>query len=83
MDYVLTQHAADVLAKRRIPLEWVERTIRTPERVEADEVDDELEHRLAQIPEYGNRVLRVIVNRVTNPERVITVYFDRNMRNRL
>jgi hypothetical protein len=83
MDYRLTQHAEDVLAKRRIPLEWVERVLRTPERVQPDKTDAELEHRLAQIPEYGNRVLRVIVNRVTNPEKVITFYFDRNMRGQL
>jgi len=83
MDYQLTQHARDVLARRRIPVEWVERVLRTPERVHPDEINAELEHRLAQIPEFDNRVLRVIINRVTNPEKVITFYFDRNLRGRL
>jgi hypothetical protein len=27
--------------------------------------------------------LRVIVNRVTNPEKIVTFYFDRNVRDRL
>jgi hypothetical protein len=83
MEYQLTQHASDVLAKRKIPLEWLERVIQNPERVESDKVDPELEHRLATVPEYGNRVLRVVVNRMTNPEKVITVYLDRNMRDKL
>jgi len=30
MDYVLTEHARDVLEKRRIPLEWMERTLAEP-----------------------------------------------------
>jgi hypothetical protein len=72
-----------VLAKRRIPLEWVERVLGQPERVQDDENDGELEHRLARIPEHGNRVLRVIVNRVTSPEKIVTFYFDRNVRDRL
>ena len=79
MNYSLTEHAKDVLAKRRIPLEWVERVLRQPEMVQGDETDGELQHRLARIPEYGNRVLRVIVNRVTNPDKVITFYFERNV----
>jgi len=83
MNFQLTQHAQDVLARRRILIAWVERVLRAPEMVQPDQTDAELEHRLAQIPEFDNRVLRVIVNRVTNPEKVITFYFDRNMRNRL
>lgn len=64
-------------------MEWVEGVISAPEMVQSDQTDVELEHRLARIPEFGNRVLRVIVNRATNPERVVTFYFDRNMRDRL
>jgi len=40
-------------------------------------LNTELEHRLAAIPEFGNRVLRVIVNTSAIPPRVITAYFDR------
>jgi hypothetical protein len=36
-------------------------------------VDPDLEHRLAAISEHENRVLRVIVNTKTNPERVVTM----------
>jgi hypothetical protein len=50
---------------------------------EPDREDPELRHALARIPEYGDRVLRVVYNQTTVPWRIITVYFDRTQRNRL
>ncbi len=81
--YTLTHHAQDGLTKRKISQEWLERTLADPQRVESDQTDPDLEHRLAVIPEHGNRVLRVIVNRSENPMRVVTVFFDRKMKGRL
>lgn len=80
MTYSLTEHARDALVKRQIPLEWLGRALVAPCRREPDRVDEALEHRLAAIPEFGNRILRVIVNVQANPERVITAYFDRRAR---
>jgi uncharacterized protein YuzE len=40
-------------------------------------VDADLEHRLARIPEFGHRVLRVIVNTRRTSPHVVTVFFDR------
>ena len=77
MDYHLTQHAHDVLVKRRIPEEWMKRILDAPERTEKDQIDDNLEHRLGRIADFGNRMLRVIVNVAARPPRVVTVYFDR------
>ena len=77
MAYELTEHARDALGKRKIELAWVERTIDAPEATEADPVDPDLEHRLARIPEWGNRVLRVIVNDKMIPPRIVTAFFDR------
>ena len=34
MDCTLTDHALDALAKRKILLEWLERTLGDPQRVE-------------------------------------------------
>jgi hypothetical protein len=48
-----------------------------PEPSEADPVDPDLEHRLARIPEWGNRVLRVTINGKTVPPRIVTAFFDR------
>ena len=77
MTYDLTEHARDAMEKRKIELAWVERVFDTPEATEADPVDPDLEHRLARIPEWGNRVLRVIVNRKTTAPRIVTAFFDR------
>jgi hypothetical protein len=55
----------------------MERALTMPEAAEADPVDPDLEHRLARIPEFGNRVLRVIVNGKKTPPHVVTVFFDR------
>lgn len=84
MTYDLTDHARESLRKRpTILLEWVERVLQQPERVEPDSVDADLEHRLGRIPEYDGRVLRVIVKKATNPLRIVTCYFDRKMRRQL
>lgn len=40
-------------------------------------------HAMARIPEYGDRVLRVIYNHAASPEHIITAFFDRRMKGRL
>ena len=77
LDYVLTQHAREALAKRRIPVSWVENALMNPEACEADPIDPELEHRLSRVKEFGDRVIRVIVNTHKEPPHVVTVFFDR------
>ena len=84
VDYELTQHARENLQIRpNIQMAWIERILRSPELIEPDRVDPDLEHRLGRIEEYGGRVLRVIIRTNTTPLRLITFYFDRAMRNRL
>lgn len=84
MNYVLTEHARESLAKRsNIRLEWLQRVLEQPQQVEPDPIDSELEHRLGRIDEYEGRVLRVIVNATATPLRIVTVYFDRNMGKKL
>jgi hypothetical protein len=83
MDYQLSQHAMDALVKRKIPVEWVERVLESPQRTERDPRDGTLAHRLASVPEHGNRVLRLIVNLKKTPARVVTLYFDRKMKGKL
>ncbi len=83
MNYELTQHARDVLAERQLPVEWPERALREPELGQPDPTEATLERRYRQIPERGNRVLRVVVNTTVAPERVVSVYFDRTMKGKL
>jgi hypothetical protein len=77
MNYHLTEHARDALEKRQIPQEWMERALNAPEWTEKDRIDEDLEHRFARIPEFGDRVLRVVVNTNVARPRIVTVYFDR------
>ena len=81
--YELTQHAANALAERGIEAEWMERTLNAPELTLPDAQDTALERRFRRIPEFGGRVLRVVVNRAVEPNRVVSVFFDRQMKGRL
>lgn len=76
-------NARDVLEEREISLDWLERVIVGPALIEASATNPELESRFARIPEYGDRVLRVVVNTQVVPERVVSVYFDRKMKGKL
>ncbi len=77
MDYALTEHARDALKKRQIKVAWMEQVLSAPEVIETDPVDSDLEHRLARIAEFSNRVLRVIINGKKKPPYVVTLFFDR------
>lgn len=81
--YELTKHAEDMPARRGIRRAWIETALARPQVMEPDAMDSSLEHNLARIAEYGNRVLRVVVNKQAEPISVVTVYFDRKMRDKL
>jgi hypothetical protein len=83
MKFELTKHAKKVLAEREIPLEWMERTLVEPELRQPDPDDVAVERRFRRIPEFGNRVLRVAVNTAVEPNRVVSVFFDRQMKGKL
>jgi hypothetical protein len=82
MNLIYTEHVLRRMAKRQLRQEWIERVIANPSRVELDEVDATLEHRLAAVPELANRVLRVIVSK-DEPRRVITAHLDRKLKGKL
>lgn len=83
MNYTFTEHARKVLAERQIPLEWLEHVLHQPVLREPDPDDASLERCYRPIPEFGGRVLRVVVNTSVEPVRVVSVFFDRKMRGRL
>ena len=78
--YELTVHARDAVRERDIPLHWIERTIESPEQVELDRRFPDVRHALRRIPEYGNRVLRVVYVSTENPYRIVTIFFDRRVK---
>jgi hypothetical protein len=78
MDVQFTQHARDVIAERRLDNGWIIRALETPERIE--EHADGTRHLLTRIDERGGRVLRVVVNPITEPPTVVTAFFDRRLK---
>jgi hypothetical protein len=69
MKFQLTKHAKKVLAERKIPIEWMERTLAAPQLVLPDPDEATVERRYRKIPEFGGRVLRVAVNTAVEPNR--------------
>lgn len=61
----------------------MERTLFEPKLKYVDENQNELEHRLRPIEENENRVLRVIVNIMSFPIKIVTLFFDRRMKGKL
>lgn len=75
-----TSHFVEMIRNRGIRRDWVERVLDSPRFRESR--DDNTEHYLGQIAEYGNRWLRVVVNVSANPNRLVTAFFDRRVRER-
>ncbi|HOC69087.1 MAG TPA: DUF4258 domain-containing protein [Candidatus Hydrogenedentes bacterium] len=67
MKYELTKHAQKVLKERGIFLEWVEYALVAPELIVPEPDDMSVERLFLRIPEFDNRVLRVVVNRRVYP----------------
>ena len=75
-----TSHALDVMERRGIRPEWVERAVAWPELRIRDPYDGAVERFFRRVPERGGRVLRVAVNTESDPWRVVSTFFDSAMR---
>ena len=78
-----TKHAVDVMDEREIPVEWIEFVVSEPELRTPDPNDFAVERFFRRIPEQGDRVLRVAVITRAPTWRVVSVFFDRNMRGKV
>jgi hypothetical protein len=78
-----TTHAHTAMTEREIMSEWVEETLENPEHWAEDPKDSELRRFYRRIPDFENRVLRVVANTKVVPWRVVSVFFDRRMRGKL
>jgi len=76
-----TSHAKDMLIERGIVEEWVWRTVNAPDRKRRHPDDDNM-HYTKMLGETQGRVLHVIVNDHYQPNRIVTVFFDRRLRNK-
>jgi uncharacterized DUF497 family protein len=81
--FTLSDHAVHVISERRIDINDIMKVVEEPELVLDDKKDPTLEHRLKVIAHYNNRVLRVIINKTTDPIRIITAYYDRSMKGKI
>jgi len=78
--FELSEHAAAVIARRNIDLEWIEWVLLNPHRTERGKNDQSLVHAFGRIAERGGRVLRVVYNANVVPPRIVTAYFDRTLK---
>ena len=79
----LTTHARLMLQRRAIALEWVEDTLRLPSIEMDDARDSTLKLAFRQIPQAGDKWLKVVY-RVENSHVhvIVTAFFDRNQESR-
>ncbi len=76
-EYEFSRHARAMLDERQIIEEWVWRTINTPDGRRMG--DDANIHFTRAIRERNGQILHVVVNPYTQPNKIVTVYFDRRL----
>jgi len=76
MKYELSKHANDVLLRRDIDIDWIDDVLSNPTK--KDVISETEMHFYKTIIEASNRCLKVVINPIN--EKIITAYFDRNMR---
>jgi len=70
MEY--TRHFKAMLKERSISMSLIKRTLAEPEKVE--DHSDGTKHFFRQIPEHGNRWLRIIVNIAVVPKKRLQLF---------
>ncbi|MGY2977111.1 hypothetical protein ACVWY9_000129 [Thermostichus sp. OS-CIW-31] len=80
----LSKHALRRLQQRQeIASQWIERVLSCPDYVQVDPKDPQLKQAYGRIPEYGNRLLKIVYDESTDPWTVVTIFFDRTMGKKL
>jgi hypothetical protein len=73
----LSKHTADEMQGRGILLSYIEAALTSPDRLTQDATDPALRRSYKVIPEFGNRVLRVVHRSDGNDIFVVTAHWDR------
>lgn len=76
--YIFTTHARDMLKERNILEKWVLQTIDEPD--EKNTGADGNVHYYKSLVERESRILHVVVNETTTPNRIVTLFLDRRRR---
>ena len=77
---LLTKHAEEAVEKRKIALDWIERTVAMPDFSDIDPDDPTLTRSFKAIDEASGRFLRVVHRPEGNDIVIVTVHFDRDAR---
>ncbi len=67
-----------MIDERGIDEAWVWRVVDDPQKSSLE--NDGNIHYVGSIEEHGGRQLRVIINETVEPNRIVTVFFDRRLR---
>lgn len=81
--FQLSNHAEKVIIERNIKKTWILETFRYPDKVEIDQKNINLEHKLKVITQNDNRVLRIVCNISENPPLIVTAFLDRRMKGKM
>ena len=73
------QHALDAIEERKIDVAWVLQTVEAPDWFSDDPLLGRTRY-FRTIPEFGNRILRVVCFEDRHERRIITIFFDRDAR---
>jgi len=73
----LSKHTADEIEGRGILRSYIEGALASPDQVAQDPTDPALSRSYKAIPEFGNRVLRVVHRRDGDDIFVVTAHWDR------
>ena len=77
-NYELSIHAKTVKQERKIQQNWIDDAFYFPDKV--IQVDYDEVHYIKKTKEFGNRYLRLVVDPLKQPKRIITVFFDRRIK---
>lgn len=78
--YIFSKHAQFQIQERKIKTPWIQETLNNPDQIIPFADDHGNTHYLKQIEEFGNRYLRVVVNQTVEPNRIVTLFFDRRIK---
>ncbi len=78
--FELSQHVRHQMQERNIQASWLDNTLSAPDRLLTVADPHGNTHYLKKIPDFGDQWLRVVVNPDVDPERVITIFFDRRVK---
>lgn len=76
-DFEFTAHARDMLMERQIPEDWIWQVLTDPDKKELG-ADGNLHYSKA-LEERGGHVMHVVVNPKIQPNRIVTLFFDRRL----